>query len=446
VGGVNDLTKSAQNFYALPTDAIFLLVLTIGHMWFNPVSNALVVFLLAIYILAGILSPSLPDEVPTPRLRERLFFLIRLSIVLFVLAIAAVLPTLWNVSRRHSEGPATHVNDGLIQTESAIQFLLNARNPYTENYLNTPMADWKGGEPPWTPTESTLHHNAYLPILFIGSIPFYLASQNLLGWYDQRLLYLLIYLIVLLLIPRFVDGQRNQLLTLLIFGLNFLSTHFLAEGRNDIVVLFGLLLATAFAKRGQIEWSACALGLTMAVKHSAWFFLFFWIVYLLPRPLTWKNANQLLRVLPLGLVIAIVFIPFLVWDAAAFWDDTITYVIGAGAGSYPIRGWGFSTLLLAFGVIPSPYAAFPFGIFQIIFGLPTLIVLLIQQYRENTVRRMWMGYAMFFFVITFFSRFLNDHYFIFALQVFLLGAFMSPLRQSQATDSQADRADMLRGV
>jgi hypothetical protein len=416
-----------SNRLALSWDTVLLLILTMAHLWFNPISSALVVLLLAVYVVLGWLIPKMPDETDAPRTRERLAFSIRLASVLFILLIAALLPTGWNILQRHAQGPATHAHDGLLQTEAAIRFLLEGKNPYTENYLNTPMADFKGGEPPFT--SAPLYHNAYLPFLFIGSIPFYLLSQATLGWYDQRFLYILLYIGALLLLPQLVACQRDRLTMLITFGLNFLSTYFLAEGRNDVVVMFGLVLVTFLLACRWVSASAVVLGLVLTVKHSAWFFLPFYVVYLLPKPLTRSSARMLLlQMLPLFVVAAAILLPFLVWDTVSFLDDTVTYVTGAGPHSFPIKGWGFSTFLLAAGLIPSPEAAFPFDVLEVLFGFPTLLFLLVWQWRENTLRQVWIGFAVFSFVVEFFSRFFSDNYVVFILQTLVIAAFMIPLR------------------
>ncbi|MBI3912992.1 MAG: hypothetical protein HY327_02165 [Chloroflexi bacterium] len=416
----------------LSIDTLLLLVLAIAHLWFNPVSSALVVTLLAVYVLLGIVSPAMPDEMPAPRARHRYLFLARLLIVFFILAIAALLPTGLNILQRRIEGPATHAHDGLLQTEAAIQFLLAGKNPYTENYLNTPMADFKGAEPPFT--TAPLYHNAYLPALFIISIPLYLASQATIGWYDQRFLYLLFYGAVLLLLPRLAARQRDRLSLLSVFGLNFLFTYFLADGRNDIVVLFGLVLVTFLLSR---RWSLAAgivLGITLAVKHSAWFFVPFYFFYLQPPPWTRATVRGLARqALPIVITAALILLPFVLWDAASFFDDTVSYIIGIGATSFPIKGWGFSTLLLVLGVIPSPETAFPFGIFEILFGAPVFLFLLARQRREeNTLRQVWFGFAILSFVVQFFSRFFNDNYVVFALQALVIASFIAPTQFKNA--------------
>ncbi len=416
-----------NNSWALPLDVILLLVLGAVHLWFNPISSALTITLLAIYVLLNWIAPKMPDETPIPRVQERVAFSFRLFVVLFIVMLAAALPTLWNVAQRRAEGGSTHAHDGLFQTEAAIQYLLNGKNPYAENYWHTPMANWQRGELPWT--DSPIYHNAYLPFLFISSIPFYWASQTVLGWYDQRFVYLLTYIGVLALLPLIVTRQRDKLMMLLIFGLNLLAAFYLSEGRNDIVVIFGLLLATTLLARRHINASALVLGLTLAVKHQAWFFLPFYFVYLLPRPMSWQSLRAALRrILPMFIAATVMIIPFLFWDARAFIDDTLLYLIGATEHSFPIKGWGFSTLLLATGVIPSAEAQFPFGVLEVVFGIPTLILLLRWQWRENTLQRVWVGFAVLSFVVEYFSRFFNDNYVIFVLQALMIGALMSPYR------------------
>jgi hypothetical protein len=265
--------------------------------------------------------------------------------------------------------------------------------------------------------------------LFIGSIPFYWLSQVTLGWYDQRFIYLLLYVGVLFLLPRVVEKQRDKLTLLPVFGLNLLSTFYLSEGRNDIVVLFGLLFATVLLTRRRVGASAIVLGLTLAVKHQAWFFLPFYFAYLLPRPLTWQSVRIVLRrILPMFITVVVIIAPFFLWDARAFIDDTVLYLVGVTEHSFPIKGWGLSTLLLAAGIIPSAESSFPFGILEALLGIPALILLLRWQWRDNTLQQVWIGFAVFSFVVEYFSRFFNDNYVIFVLQALVIGALMTPYR------------------
>ncbi|MCB8954097.1 MAG: hypothetical protein H6650_19000 [Ardenticatenales bacterium] len=421
------MTKISESI-PLSLDTLLLLLLLLPHLWFNPVSNALLVLGMVVYVA---LDMAFPRAEEVGGVVARWLYLARLTIVLLAVVMAVALPAGLNIMQRLQEGPATHAHDGLIQTEEAVKFLLAGKNPYTEDYVNTPMADFPGREPPLT--TAPLYHNAYLPFLFILSLPFYKLSQAAWGWYDQRFVYLLAFFLILLLLPQFARQPRRKLALLTAFGLNFLFDFYLADGRNDVVVLAGLVLTTFLLLRGRITISAIILGFTLMVKHSAWFFLPFYFWYLLPDGLSWRGLRNLLRqTWPMAAVVAAILLPFLLWDARAFVDDTVLYITGSGPDSFPIKGWGFSTLLLALGMIPVAESAFPFGLFELLLGLPVLFWLLRRQRGANELSNVWMGYALFSFTVQYFSRFFSDNYFIFILQALIIALFMN--EQAQGGD------------
>lgn len=416
----------------LSLDTLLLLLLSLPHLWFNPVSNALLVVLLAVYVALDLAFAQV-DE--TSGLARRLH-LARLAIVLLAVMMATLLPSGLNMMQRLQEGPATHAHDGLIQTEEAIKFLLAGRNPYTEDYVNTPMADFPGQEPPLT--DAPLYHNAYLPFLFLLSLPFYVLSQAAWGWYDQRFVYLLAFFLVLLLLPQLTSGRRRQLALLAAVGLNYLFAFYLADGRNDVVVLAGLALTTVLLARGRVTAAAAVLGGTLMVKHSAWFFLPFYALYLLPAGISKRSLGHLLKqTWPLGVVVAGILLPFLIWDGPALVEDTVLYISGSGPDSFPIKGWGFSTLLLAFGAIPTPESAFPFSLLEALAGIPVLLWLLRRQARANNLAAVWFGFAVFSFVVQYFSRFFSDNYFVFIVQALIIALFMDATNpESSGASSQ----------
>ena len=57
-----------------------------------------------------------------------------------ILVTAVLLPTLKLVLLRNDNGPASYTHDGgVIQTEATIRYLLEGKNPYAEDYVNTPV-------------------------------------------------------------------------------------------------------------------------------------------------------------------------------------------------------------------------------------------------------------------------------------------------------------------
>ncbi|MCA9998041.1 MAG: hypothetical protein KDE56_19910 [Anaerolineales bacterium] len=405
----------------LSPDTILLLALGTAHLWFSQISSAILVILLALYVLLDLIDP------PTAPQNKRWLFLLRLGIIFFAVLFAAILPTGYSILQRQLEGPATNANDGLIQTEVAVQFLLDGKNPYSEDYTNTILADWRGGEPPFTPIPGILHHNVYLPFLFLVSIPPYWLSMTWLGWYDQRLLYLLFYLATLLLLPLLVRQKREQLALMTLIGLNFLFAFFLADGRNDVVILFGLVLTTALLARGYEKTAVFTLALTLLTKHQAWLFLPFFLVYLAPRKINGRFLPILLqKTWLLYPTLLAILLPFLLWDASAFYSDTISYIIGTSPYSFPIRGIGISHLLVTFGLIPSYDAPFPFLLLSLPFSLAALFWGIRRQWGDNSLANLWLGFAIFAFTFQFFSRFFNDNYFIFTLQALFIALYLDP--------------------
>ena len=98
---------------------------------------------------------------------------------------------------RQGSGPASYSHDGgVIQTEATIDYLLHGKNPYVEDYLKTPMAEWGINE-----FRTALYHYPYLPWTFLFSAPFKLLASGVIGWYDQRFVYLLLFALTLLLLP-----------------------------------------------------------------------------------------------------------------------------------------------------------------------------------------------------------------------------------------------------
>ena len=253
-------------------NSIILVALGTAHLAFSQITSSLFVVAMAFFVGLDLVFPKMPDETENGAARHQyLIHLTKIALIFFLVALAVILPTGYNIINRLAEGPAKNATDGLIQTELAIAFVLEGKNPYVEIYHDTILGDWKGGEPPWT--NSPLFHFVYLPFLFLSSIPFFLLSKAFLGWYDQRVLYIILFFASLLLLPSLVRRQRQKLTIIILVGLNFLSAFFLADGRNDAVIFFGLLLTTVLLSKGHLKLSALILGLTLMTKHQAWFFL-----------------------------------------------------------------------------------------------------------------------------------------------------------------------------
>ncbi len=362
-------------------------------------------------------------------------FWVKLAAVWVTIIAFVIVPTLAAIVYRHNGVPYLYIHDGAIQTEEAVKFLLAGKNPYVENYTGTPMAQWPFFEPGFTQNPS-LFHLPYLPLPVLVSVPFYLLSQAMLGWFDQRFVYLLMLLALAPMLLSAGRTPRERLGALMVVALNPLFVPFFIEGRNDIVVLFWIVGAILFLQRNRTAWAGVWLAGAAASKQTAWFLVPFFLLYLLKDTKLPHWRILLARVKPLvpgALLLMAALLPFLFWNPAAFIEDTINYQSGlssAGTTTYPIKSLGLGDLALGLGWIKSSTATFPFATFQIVLGGLTLILLLWLQWRHNTITQMALNYAILFFVFAFFSRTFNDNHLGFALTCFVLPSFLADANPS----------------
>ncbi len=358
----------------------------------------------------------------------------RLKLILLygIIGFLVVGKTALLIGLRHESVPWSYSHDGgVIQTETTIEFFLQGKNPYVEDYTDTPMAEWGINE-----YRTALYHYPYLPVMFVGSAPFYALAHAALGWYDQRMLYLLAFILMLAMVQSLVKNPRDKLLAVMLVGLNPIMAEDVIFGVSDPYVFFWVILGLWLLKSKEKPlWASAAMGLAFAAKPTAWFLLPFWILYLLkddwgekliPAFADWgilaKKALRQTWTLP---ALALLFIlPYFVWNPDAMFDDVWRWSAGQGETGYQIWGWGASNLVLAFGWVENRFEYFSFIIPQIIVGVPLLLYLLNRQIKKNTLGAMMFGYGVFLFIFFYFSRFMQPNYLGFLGSVLTLAYFL----------------------
>ncbi len=359
-----------------------------------------------------------------------------------IIAGAVYLPAGEMILLRQQSGPASYTHDGgVIQTEATIQFLLQGKNPYVEDYTQTPMAEWGFDE-----YRTALYHYPYLPWTFLFSAPFYLAGQAL-GFYDQRLVYLLLMALALALAPRLVQGERRRLALVALLGLNPIMGLDLIFGQNDSFVLAWILFSlvawqawfqaqgTGRDRPGMLLLSVLLFGLACASKPTAWFFApFYGLLLLADRPrLAREGWAGLLRAGPLvwrrvwpGLALFLLLLaPYLAWDPGAFYDDVWRWSSGQGETGYQIWGWGASNFVLILGLVQDRFGQWPFWILEVAVTLPLLLWFLDRQRRDNRLGPACWHYGLLLLAFFYASRFLNENYLGFILAFLALGGLAS---------------------
>ncbi len=357
------------------------------------------------------------EQIAPQRLYRTKLIVLYIIVFLTIVAQAGLLITL-----RHFQGPASFTHDGgVIQTEEAARYLLHGQNPYVEDYVDTPMAEWG------TDLKTALYHFPYLPWTFVSAAPFYWLFNVLFGWYDQRIVYLLLFVVMMWLAPKLATTPSDKLCLTMILGLNPIMGNDLIFGQNDSFVLFWVVVCAYGLLRRRWHWAAISLGLALASKPTVWFLIPFFLVYL------WGSLGRdergplayLQKLWPAALVFAGLVLPFLLWNPGAMFDDVWRWSSGTIETAYQMRGWGFANLVLALQLVQSRLDYFPFWIPTVIFGLPLLAGLLWRQlHRNNSVGAMLYGYALFAFTFLFFSRFLNENYVGYLLACAALGYYV----------------------
>lgn len=358
------------------------------------------------------------------------------SVLLALMILTAVyLPTI-KLMLLDAQGPrGSYSHDGgVLQTEATIDFLLQGKNPYREDYTQTPMATW--GHPDF---RTALYHYPYLPWTFLFSAPFYVAGKAL-GFYDQRIVYLLLMTIALALAHSLVQSPRAKLAITAAIGLNPLMGLDLIFGQNDVFVfcwlLFSLVAWQHWARhQHKPRWALLSatllFGLACASKPTAWFFAPFYGLLLVADQSAlvaagWRGwgtlLGQILRRSAWAVVVfALLILPYLFWDPFAFYDDVWRWSNGQGETGYQIWGWGASNFVLALGWVNSRFAQWPFWQLELLCALPVLLWLLNRQRRHNTLYTACWHYGVFLFIFFYSSRFLNENYLSYILPFWALG-------------------------
>jgi hypothetical protein len=324
-----------------------------------------------------------------------------------IIAVFVVVPTIASIVLRETGKPYTYIHDGALMIEEAARKLLAGHNPYAADYLDTPLYYWPMVNNP------ALYHLTYFPFLFLITVPFVWAFDHLGIFWDQRYLYLPAFAATLAILPTLVKRTDHRIALVALVGLNPQLFPFVIEGRNDFFVLLFLFAGVALLQRERRSLGSLAIAAAAAAKLHALFFLPFLAIYLVAtrKPKTvGEGARALLPAIPAVVFLAVTFVPFLVNDWNAFYDDVVRYNAGGAAWTYPISGMGFSALLLWLGVIPYRQADFPFAALEIAVATPIAVYTLVHLWRTPTIARMLAGYGLTLLAFLFFGRYFQGNY------------------------------------
>jgi hypothetical protein len=315
-----------------------------------------------------------------------------------------------------------NVHDGAIQVESALVYLSQGKNPYVESYVDTPLKFFgfsDGGEFVANPA---LDYFVYLPGFLVTSLP----VQQVFSWlnitYDQRWVYLVIYIGLVLILPTTMEKTALKLPLLIAVALNPLVANPVKIGMNDVVILFLVVVSIRLLQVRYFSVSALVFAFACTFKQSAWFIAPFYLLLLWGEMPAFSRSKHFVKnILFMGAIFAIIVLPFALWDFQHFFEDIWVYPSGGLSVNYPIRGYTIGTLLVGAGIIETQFTPFPFGLLQLVGGIPFLALLLRWQWQENNIGRMMFATGTFIFILGFASRFFQDNYVGFVVSMLLFG-------------------------
>jgi hypothetical protein len=349
--------------------------------------------------------------------RKGAAFTTRGRVVHFAAIVAAfvIVPTIASIVLRETGKPYTYIHDGALMVEEAARKFQHGMNPYVADYLDTPMFYWPMINNP------ALYHLTYFPFMFLITTPFVWFFDHFGFVWDQRYLYLPAYVGTLALIPLLVQGTARRLAMTAAVALNPQLFPFVVEGRNDFFVLLFLFAGVLLLMRERRTTSSLAFAAAGAAKLHALLVIPFVCVYLVAtkRPRTVSDVvRAMLPTWAAALFLLATFVPFLVNDFGAFYDDVVRYNAGGAAWTYPISGMGFSALLLSLGVIPYRQADFPFAAIEIAVAAPIAVWWLVRLWRRPAMSTLLAGYALTLLAFLFFGRYFQGNYLGFIAAVF----------------------------
>lgn len=406
-------------------DSVVLLLATLSVIKFvpaKPIVYPIVLLALMIYVFLDLMLRTEEDDS---------VYRYKFCIIICIIFLVAVLPCLHKISLRHHGERYDFAHDGgVLMTEEGVRSLLQGKNPYEEDYSGTALDEYYTAYKLDEIKSSLIRHYTYLPLTFVLPAPVSVLSKALIGWFDMRFVYLLMFIITLFILPKLADENQNKALLLITFAVNPFLTPFVASGRNDVFVLFWIILSVLFLVREKPRTASAFLGCACASKATAWFLVPFFLAYLLDKQdesisPTGKISFMMKQTYPLLVLFVVLVFPFLMWDFHSFTEDIFRWDVTYPLGGTP--GFGFANLLLYAGYSKSDY--FPFKYLQLILGIPLLLFLLKRQLRRNSINVMLVHYGLLSLTLLYFSRFLHDNYIGYVVSLICLGCFVTRGKQ-----------------
>lgn len=410
-------------------DAILLLFLSyifaVFHFEVVTVASSIIPIVFFLNLLYLVLS--FAGDISSSKISANIIFNLKLAIfaLVFILLIGKSFYSAVKLRHLDSSYP---VHDNPIQIETAAKYLYQGKNPYSQTYPELiKNTVWK--------ENPAVYHVVTLPFYIISSAGILWLTNFFFGWFDERIVHLIVFLPAVFLIwrQRYNLSKESYLIFLIVFFFNPFFAQFFISGRSDVFVFSWLFYCFyALLNKNNIL-ASFFLALAFMSKQSAWPFVPFFFIYLyfLKKGKLKTRIQEIMKETYVFFIIVAVFvIPFLIWDAKGFIDGVYNYPAGVLKTSVAIAGFGFGGFLREMKLVKIN-GYFPFWIYQTIFCLPVFVFLIKCLKKNKSILILLQSYAIFLFVFWFFSRFFFENYIGFVIMIFLSSfLFVKPLKKT----------------
>lgn len=266
---------------------------------------------------------------------------------------------LFQISGRAIFGYMFGAHDGVVQTEAAANFLLHGKNPYSESYAQTLFETFH--ENGTTTPKPIMFYYPYPPLIPLTAATVVWLSNLEHVRPDARLVTMTAFIGLCVVLLWFFRDDRIRLWLVLGLMFNPLAFGHWMLGMNDILFVLFLVIAALGIHRRAWALSGVMIGLAICSKQTAVIALplWGWMLWLEYRKKT-ISWNHVWRAAGCSLgVIAVFYLPFLLWNAPAMFDDLVRYVAGSIPNTYSIAGDSLWQILVIFRIVPDSWAATP---------------------------------------------------------------------------------------
>jgi hypothetical protein len=310
---------------------------------------------------------------------------------------------------RSATAPWFYTNDSTYQIELAGDLVLRGESPYGHDWRGSGLERFYTFDGSRSPrierTEPALDHFAYPPASALSGALWRLLPAP----FDDYRLFVLLATLAAGAAALGLSGPPAARAAVAVFLVaNPIAVRSVWFGQNDAPALALSVLACALALRGRAASALAALALAGLFKQFALFVAPFVAVIVAQR----AGGRALARGSAVAVAVLVAAsLPFFVASPSAFASD----VVGYGAATYRIVGYGLAGILVEIGAIGDRRGYYPFVPLFVTVWLPLTAWLTLRSWRDRSAGAP-LGYAAAALtVLLFIGRTFNNYYLVWPL-------------------------------